>query len=234
MSEQTVKRTETLNTMSNSKFNLPGIYRGKIGNLIISSWKGRPYVKMKPERIKDARTPDQLMQRSKFALINHILSPLSPFLRLGFGAYTQQITAYNAAVSWNMKHSFDVTGGQTVIDYSRLQFSRGAYSTVENAGCRPAGGLNLELSWNPGHKPGRGRDDDRIFAVVVNETLDESNYYAEIAGRSSGYATIHLATARPGDIIHCYLTVLNPARMPAGKNRQYIADSIYMGRVVLG
>lgn len=220
--------------MSNIKFNFPGNYRGKIGNLIISSWKGRPYVKMKPERIKDARTPDQIMQRSKFAMINHILSPLSPFLRLGFGAYTQQMTAYNAAVSWNMKHAFDGTGSHATVDYQRLQFSRGSYATIANAVCRPTGGLNLELSWNPGHEPGMGRDDDRIFAVVVNETLDESNYYAEIAGRSSGSATIHLSTARPGDIIHCYLTVINPAKMPAGKNRQYIADSIYLGRVVLG
>jgi len=234
MAKQTIKRKETHSTMSNTKFNMPGIYRGKIGNLIISSWKGRPYVKIKPERIKDARTPDQLMQRSKFALTNHLLSPLSPFLRLGFGAYTQQMTAYNAAVSWNMKHAFDGTGSQYVVDYTKLQFSRGSYATVENAVCRPAGGLNLELTWNPGHEPGMGRDDDRIFAVVVNETLDESNYYAEIAGRSSGCATINLATARPGDVIHCYLTVINPAKMPSGKNRQYIADSIYLGRVVLG
>ena len=129
--------------MSNIKFNFPGNYRGKIGNLIISSWKGRPYVKMKPERIKDARTPDQIMQRSKFAMINHILSPLSPFLRLGFGAYTQQMTAYNAAVSWNMKHAFDGTGSQAAVDYQRLQFSRGTYATVDNAAFRAAEGLNL-------------------------------------------------------------------------------------------
>ncbi len=219
--------------MSKAKFNLPDNFRGKFGNLIISSWKGRPYVKMKPEKIKDARTPGQRAQRTKFAAINHILSPLSPFLRLGFGAYTQKITAYNAAISWNMKNAFDSTGGLTAIDYSRLQFSKGTYASVENATCCPAGNLTIMLSWNPAHRPGEGRDDDRIFAVVVNETLDESNYFAEIAGRSSGVAVIHLATARPGDVIHCYLTVINPAKTPAGKNRQFIADSIYTGRIII-
>lgn len=59
--------------MSKAKLNLPDNFRGKFGNLIISSWKGRPYVKMKPEKIKDARTPGQRAQRTKFAAINHIL-----------------------------------------------------------------------------------------------------------------------------------------------------------------
>ncbi|HPT01411.1 MAG TPA: DUF6266 family protein [Bacteroidales bacterium] len=219
--------------MSKNKLNLPDIFRGKIGNLIISSWKGRTYVKMKPEKIKDARTPDQLIQRTKFATISRILSPLSPFLRLGFGSYAQKMTSYNAAISWNMKKAIAGAGSQSGIDYGGFLFSKGTYVSVDKAAFIPAGNLTLDLSWNPEHEPGAGRDDDRVYAVVVNETLGESNYFADIAFRSSGSARIHLSAAQPGDTVHCYLTVINSVKGTDGKNRQYIADSIYLGKAVL-
>jgi hypothetical protein len=219
--------------MSKPKFALPDTYRGAIGNLIISSWKGKPYVKMKPEKIKDAKTPGQITQRTKFAMISQILSPLSPFLRLGFGAYTQRMTAYNAAISRNMKNAVTGAAGELVIDYSGLLFSKGTYFPVEQAVCKPAGNLSLELSWNPEHESGSGRDDDRIFAVVVNETCGESLYFADIASRSEGGARVNLPTAKPGDHVHCYITVVNSAKAPDSKNRQHIADSIYLGMAVM-
>ena len=120
---------------------------GQLGNVIFSSWKGIEYVRSKPAKVYNPKTPAQVAQRTKFALINAIITPLLPYIRIGFSGYAERMSAYNAAISYNLQQAITGNSIHPEIDFEKLTFSRGLYPGVKKADCRLVGKHSLEFTW---------------------------------------------------------------------------------------
>ena len=219
--------------MSKLSQNNSGGKQGLKGNIIISSRNGIDYIRSRPETIHDPKTPGQLSQRRKFALINSIIRPLLPFIRIGFGSNAGRRTAYNAAISYNLKHALKGDPLNPEIDFEKLTFSRGTCPVVENAECRSVGRHSVQLSWRAEPIPARANPNDRIMAILYNETKRESTYFLQLALRSEGYVEVVLPAVYDGNTIHCYLSVMDISKAISGEAEHGISNSCYLGNLTL-
>jgi len=149
-----------------------GPFRGKAGSVIGSSWRKINYIKGLP-RFKNRRpaSPNQLVERRKFALLNRFFDPISSLLEVGFRQFTSRATGRNVAIRYNYDHAFIVDEEKVTIDYPALQFSHGSLF--------PAGDERAWLeddtvyaTWDP-DTYGMGRSmDDSAYIVLYNEGND--------------------------------------------------------------
>ncbi|HLR32883.1 MAG TPA: DUF6266 family protein [Fodinibius sp.] len=81
-----------------------GKLSGKIGNVVVSSWKGIPYIRSKPSR-NTSNTPAQQNQQSKFKLVIDFVNSIKPVINVGFKWNTERRTEMNSATSFIMKRA---------------------------------------------------------------------------------------------------------------------------------
>jgi hypothetical protein len=217
--------------MSKLPNGLFGTISGKLNNVIVSSWKGIPYVKSRPTQIRDPKTPQQATQRSRFSRIMSIMVPLSPVVRIGFKGYAEKMSAFNAAVSYNLKNSFSTDSSNHEIQYANLLFSCGSYIGIEEGSCEPAAKGSLKLIWKDKPITGIGYANDRIMVVLINETGITSLYYLDAGSRQLGSIVLALPPHQQGDVVHSYITMINPAKALSGNSKQGISDSRYLGYI---
>ncbi len=148
-----------------------GPFRGKAGSVIGSSWRKINYIKGLP-RFKNKRkpSPQQALQRKKFARLNRFLDPLSKILEIGFRQFTSRATGRNAAFSYNYDHAFTDDGENITLNYSALQFSHGSLFTAGDEKAWLAEST-LHVTWDP-NTYGMGRSmDDAAFLTLYEETM---------------------------------------------------------------
>jgi len=215
--------------MSKIPNGLFGTVSGKLSNVIVSSWKGIPYVKSRPAQIRDPKTPPQASQRSRFSRIMNIMVPLSPIVRIGFKGYAERMSAFNAAVSYNLKTAFSNELNNHDILFSNLLFSHGSYIGIEEGWCEPAEEGFIRLHWKDMPNPNINCTNDRIMVVLINETAGTSTYYLDAGSRVQGNIVLNLPLHQQGDIVHCFSTTINQSKALSGDCKQGISDSRYLG-----
>jgi hypothetical protein len=82
--------------MGHIKKGILGGFSGTIGNVVGANWKGIAYMRTRPQKIKNPRTPAQVEHRRKFAYVVNFLKPLIQRLQtttigLICSAYTTKI-----------------------------------------------------------------------------------------------------------------------------------------------
>ena len=74
----------------------------------------------------DPRTEKQKNQRSKFTAAVNFTKAMTPFLRFGYKEFSGQQSAFNAAVSYILKHAMKGSGTNVSIDYNKALVTRGS------------------------------------------------------------------------------------------------------------
>lgn len=215
--------------MGKLKSGLHGGISGNVGNLIYSSWKGKPYVKIRPDKVKNPRTKGQMASRSAFASVQALMGGASAFVRDGFASGAIGMSAYNAAISHNMLNAVDKSTGQAELLYPALVFSTGTYPGLSNIQllCEESG--KLKIIW----ESGQGRANDIAGLVAVNEPLNRSQSFSSFARREEQQAIITFPDDWKGHIIHIYVSVKPAETMIAGKEKAGISESEYAGRIIV-
>ena len=129
---------------SNSVF---GRISGKVGDRIYSSWKGISYVRAKAVKVSDAKTAAQVDHRAEFTAIIKFLQPLTAFLRIGFKSQTARMSAFNAAMSYNLMNAIGGTYPDYCIDYSKVMVSMGTLPEALNPTAVPCSAGEIKFSW---------------------------------------------------------------------------------------
>jgi len=204
---------------SNSVF---GRISGKVGDRIYSSWKGISYVRAKPVKVNNPKTAAQLDQRAKFAVIIKFLQPLTVFLRVGFKSKTARMSAFNAAMSYNLMNAIGGTYPDYCIDYSKVMVSMGTLPEALNPTAVTCSAGKIEFSWEDNRN---AMANDRVFLIIYNPAKE----VATIEGcnaRMEGGQTISLPADFSGDEVHCYIAFEN-----AGQS--VVSNSLYVGTLVI-
>jgi hypothetical protein len=181
--------TKTDKTMGRIEDGINGPFRGKVGSVIGSSWRKINYIKGLP-RFKNKRppTPEQLLQRRKFALLNRFLDPLSSILEVGFRSFTGRVSGRNAAFTYNYDSAFIVEGTDVRLNYPVLQLSHGSLFTAGEERAWLMGSV-LHVQWDP-ETYGMGRAMDDEARIVVYDELKETFRWAGSAARHEGIKLI--------------------------------------------
>ena len=145
---------------------------GKLGDMIYSSWHGRPYTRRRPEKVANPQTEAQQAHRNAFAEISRLASDLKEAHRIGFHKQAQRMKLNTHCVfkKLNKDHY-----GENGIIYSMVMVSDGPVS--------PARILSAEL------------DEQNVLCVTFDNWSTISNADDEF------YLFVYCPALRAGGLI---------------------------------
>jgi len=209
------------------KFNqgILGGFSGKVGSVVGGNWKGISYMRGRAVSKKDARTLQQLKQRSKFAIAITALQPINAFARVGYKQYAHGQTAFNAAMSNTLKHAITGDYPNYMIDYPNLLVARGSLTGV-NATLPVASSGKIKFSWTNNSTIGEAQPTDNAMVLAINPAKGAAAYITQGAPRSAKSEMLAVSSFWAGDEVHTYLAFIS-------EDGSEVATSVYCGAVTV-
>lgn len=197
-----------------------GLVSGKVGDIIISSWKGKPYVKSLPRERKSPPSKKEMINRQKWAMAQAWLKPVTKFVREGFNGYTPTIEGFLAAKSCLLKNAFEGTAPDIAINPALVKVSAGELPLPAHMQTTLLENFTVQFTWSTEVMAGSSRYDQ-----VMLLAYDVENRYAVtvLTGqlRYAGVDTLELSVYR-GQVYHLYAAFV-------AADRSMQSDSIYLG-----
>ncbi|MCM1531535.1 MAG: DUF6266 family protein [Bacteroides sp.] len=156
--------------MGTIKQGILGGFKGKVGKVVGSSWKGIPYMKALPANVHNPRTPAQTAHRTKFATAMRFLKHFTPIIKQSYTPPKKGQTPFNAAFSDLLRNATTCKDGNVNIDYSKVNLTRGNFPPLDAIGCHLlhySFGSKVAISWTTPEQDSP-RKDDKISVVVYH------------------------------------------------------------------
>jgi hypothetical protein len=197
-----------------------GMPYGKVGNIIISSWKGVPYVKSLPSERKSPLTEKEIANRRKWAMAHAWLQPVTEFVRAGFKGYSERAEGFVAAKSYLLKNAFEGTAPNFTINPALVKVSYGPLALPDSITVQKVNDRKLQFSWDTAHLT--GAKNDQVMLLAYNLEKQYSFYKLPGALRISGKDSISLRALE--GLHHLYAAFV-------AADRSCQSDSMYLGTV---
>lgn len=198
-----------------------GGFSGKVGNVVGSSWKDIQYIRSRPAKYNDAKTKSQVKQRGRFTLAMGSLRTFTPFLRVGFQSQASgRMTAFNAAMSYNMKNAVKGEKENVALDYVSVRVARGDLEGATGIRAEVVDGA-LHVNWDS-TASGNARPDDVAMVLAYNPAKELSVYDLNGGKRAASTAVLPLPSDWEGDALHAYLVF----KSADGAD---VSESVYLG-----
>lgn len=203
-----------------------GGFSGKVGNVVGGSWKGIDYMRIKPASVANPRTEGQVDQRTKFRTVLNFLQPSTGFVQVGFRNYAIEMTAFNAAMSYNLQNAITGAYPNYSIDMNQALLSRGKLTGFENPEIIRAIASEIELRWINNANIGNAKADDQIGYLFYYPDSKESIYAFNESQRSNGSIILTTPQDHSGETAHIFLVAVSA-------DGKLISNSAYVGSTVI-
>lgn len=189
---------------------------GKLGDVIYSSWNGRPYTRRRPETVTNPQTEVQQAHRHAFAEISRLSSAMKEGHKVGlhWQAVREKLNTHSVFRSLN-KGCFDANG----ICYPRIHISKGS---VDGAGITSAGidaeGM-VRVTFDGQSTPENQRD--KFFLFVFCPDLCAGLFIKPVA-RTVGVVSAPVLEEWRGHPLHLYAFMKD--------DRGRTSETVYVGQ----
>lgn len=208
------------------KQGITGGFSGMVGNVVGGSWKGIAYMRIRPASVANPQTVGQLDQRSKFAVMIRFLEPLTSSLQVGFRNYAIKMSAFNSAMSYNVKNALQGSYPNYTIDFSNALIAKGKLPRPLNQVAASFDAGTIVFTWDDNSDEVGAKTDDQTLLVVYNPAKDQAIFTEGSAGRADGTQTVTLPDSFSGDLVQCYMAF-------KAKAGELISNSGYAGAVTV-
>lgn len=212
--------------MATYKKGILGVFSGKVGTVIGSTWKGIDYMRSLPKSSTKTPTQKQIDQRIRFALVNGFIKPMSNLIKTGFQSVSGSLTPMNAAIAYHLKEA--VVGGSPnfEVDYNKVLFSRGEllgpWLPVAVAG--PA--EQIDVSWQNNSSSSYAEPTDLATVLVYNPASKEYVFADQLAARSTLAATVRVPATFSGAMVHIWMAFF-------AADGSIVSTSVYLGEITI-
>ena len=182
-----------------------GGFSGKVGPIVGFRWKSNYYIRARAAKVSNPRTPKQQEQRGKFATAFSFLKAIKPFIRIGYKEFTQDKSAFNAAMSYTLKRAVTGSGKEIRIDFDRALVSMGTLMPIFE-GTATQNGNKMYFNWQDNSGMGNAEDTDIAMLLVYNKNKETAVYDTKTALRSSQHAELQLPYDWQDDELIAYLS----------------------------
>lgn len=188
--------------------------RGRIGNVVACTWRGIPYLRTLPARVKNPRTPVQQAQRTRFSVALSLLRPLTPVLRAGFREKAVRQSAFNAAMSYTMRYALRETAEGIGVNYRNVLISQGCLTGAAETRAVPADG-KVVFTWNNCCRFENASPRDYALVAVIHKPTQMAVCEAFGALRGEGRTELDYPKDWRTEDLAIYLGFWNPQRRTA-------------------
>ena len=205
-------------------------FSGKVGSVVgyyrLGKWVIRGLPRLSPKNKKGSVL--QNVHRSRFAIIQRFLKPITYFVRTGFNleARKKGNTAYNCANSYNLLNAFNERGE---LDYSKTRVSSGVLAGAENAAVSFQDG-HLVFTWSDNSMPlvtTRAilpMKDDQSMLLAYEPEQGDRFYMLSGARRSACRESLKIPALKSGTELHIWIAFI-------AADRESMSNSAYLGIV---
>lgn len=201
-----------------------GPFKGKVGSVFGYTMMGKNIIKGAPRKsAKNKRgSVAQNACRSKFIKTQQFLRPILPFIKTGFNmvARAKQISAHNAAKSYNMLNAFSPDGE---IDYSKVLVSFGNLPGAITAQVETYD-TGLQFSWTNPIDTNGAYSDDQVMLLVYNAEQRIAYFVFNGAKRKVEMERMELWKNKTPFQYHTWIAFISD-------DRQDISMSTYLGEI---
>lgn len=201
-----------------------GAFKGKVGNVVGSTWNGVKYMRAVPVSVKDPKTEKQLAQRQRFGLMTSFMRKFRPVVNIGFRKGAGNMSASNRAASYNIKNAVDGEYPDQEIRFDMLRFSRGDLTGSYNASAVSANTGELTITWADNTGDGSASPDDTLVVSLYSAERDSVFFRVEAAERQDGTVSIALPESYHGDTVETYIFFVSA-------DEEQVSDSDYLGSI---
>lgn len=205
-----------------------GPFKGTIGDVVASKWKGLNVVRNAPAKSSRAATQTQLEQRAKFKLAATFAGRIINFIQLGFRNVKGSVTPFNACVKTILDQAVTGAYPDYKLDYSKIRLTDSP-KLDEGIGARAVAlpEHKIQVSWEMDLHPNLySRPTDEAYVLVHNPVL---NKFASIWGgvqRADLSATIRVSGQQDSTRVECYLFF-------ASADGTQVSDTSYLGSITV-
>lgn len=194
--------------MSRISQGILGAGKGKVGGVIMSSWKGIATIRSMPASVANPRTAAQTAQRTKFTLMVAVARLLlSSLINVYWDPFTKKMSGYNA---W-MKYNNDAFTDVGLANPALAQMSRGSlmgYLTLSATAI--ASGHSINVTWVDNSGTGDALATDTIHVCYYNETQDYWSFSTDGSTRSTEVHDVIDNNLALNDQLHVYCFLARP------------------------
>lgn len=213
--------------MGKIKKGVLGGFRGKVGTVVGSFWKGRAYMRALPEVTAGVPSEKQLQVRRRFSTLAEMTASLHEAIYKGFEQRAEQraITQGDVFISDNWETVSVSAGGLVTIDYSTMAVADGNLKNVTPGTVDWGDEEHLTVSVTfTSDITETALADDEVYAVLYSPDLKEG-ILSMASTRSTGTVSIICPASWNGLTCHLWMFV---SGFREGGNRQ--SHSVYVGQ----
>jgi hypothetical protein len=216
------------------KQGIHGGFRGRVGNIIGSTWKGKGVMKIRPASVTNPNTERQQNQRARFSLVGRFLQAFRNLVVIGFRAYTKSMTAINAAMSYNLANAVKGEFPDLLIDFSKVQISRGTLSPVTAVSATSSDPASLVVSWANNAQAGNANDTDQLSVSLYDSSSGEVVYFLNCASRADGTVILIVPAEWSGRTVEVLTFFVVLEGTMASTARESVSNTVWAGSVEIG
>jgi hypothetical protein len=203
-----------------------GIATGKVGNVIVGTWKGIHFMRGLPQKSGKPATDAQLEQRARFGLTNRFMQHAAEFVSIGFEKQAVGKTPYNVAFELNATKLISGDYPDFSIDVSELVLSQGKLLSAKNMSLANDGPLKVTLTWTSSIGRKYSKASDKLLIFVFAPGIDDSHTEIKVSSRDSGSYTIELDSDFAGEEVHVFAAFVS-------EKGDLVSNSKYIGSTVV-
>jgi hypothetical protein len=152
-----------------------GGFKGKVGGIIGTSWKGKAVIKAIPLSVANPRTAGQVKQRSKMKLlVAFAVSIIASTIKPLWDRFASGMSGYNAFVAANMQ-AFNLDGS---IDPTKIIVSKGRMLPVDVTAFT-INGTTVTVRWTDPTGDKYAMPTDNAYIVLANADLTQVVYQGQ-------------------------------------------------------
>lgn len=188
--------------MSVIKQGILGAGSGKVGGVIMSSWKGIATIRSMPSTVENPNTAAQQTQRGKFGqAVQTARILLSDLIRPYWDPYVKGMSGYNAFIKANI-NCFDSNG---LVTPAAFQASRGIIvgPVLDGVDITPTND-KVTFQWVNNSGVGDAYETDLFVGVLYNQTKGYWKVFSTSAQRKNVMVDVTDTRVADGDVVHCY------------------------------
>lgn len=219
--------------MGTIKQGILGGFRGRVGNVIGSTWKGQDVMKIRPASVFNPNTERQQQQRAKFGLVGRFNKAHLNLIRIGFRAYTKNMTAGNAAMSYNLANAVTGIFPDLSIDFSKVMISMGTLTPVNEVSTTSEASASITLNWAPNIQTARGKDSDQLIASLYDTLTGEVIYFPACASRLESTVSLSLPANWSGRTAEVFVFLVSLEGNGLAASRDSVSNTVYAGTVAI-
>jgi hypothetical protein len=211
--------------MGKYKKGILGYFRGKVGTVVGSIWKGINYMKSLPDVSNSEPTPAQLNVRLKFAMVMAFFSNIKGLINIGYQKFNKGITPMNAATSYHLKYAVIGTGPLFNLNYDKVIVSVGDLEELVNITIN-AGPDELNFTWQANLSMEYGAPTDMVTILVYSSANFKFAQVLKVVPRSALSYTMSLPAEFSGTNVHCFIVLTSTDGKECSTSQHYAIETL--------